>query len=161
MPSPMQTSHPVSTHPIVPVMFLIAILYTVMLGLIINHGLMTTQLLQMKATIRRTTMMNKGDKLTNPWHCHPHQLTPPAITRSPHAPAAFNLNSCIPPAHFYSKVPKLICRGYDMEAYVSVLENQVATLRQENEELAVHATLAYNYVQALKHRLNTKKPGLK
>lgn len=48
-----------------------------------------------------------------------------------------------------------------MEAYVSVLENQVATLRQENEELAVHATLAYNYVQALKHRLNTKKPGLK
>ena len=76
MPSPMQTSHPVSTHPIVPVMFLIAILYTVMLGLIINHGLTTIQLLQMKATMRRMTMMNKGDKLTNPWHCHPHQLSP-------------------------------------------------------------------------------------
>ena len=77
MPSPMQTSHWVSIHLIVPVMFLTVILYMLTLGLIINHGLMTTQFLQMKMTMtmRRMTMMNKGDKLIKPQHHHSHQFT--------------------------------------------------------------------------------------
>ena len=67
----------------------------------------------------------------------------------------------IPPSRFYSKAPTPPCRGRDTEAYISALENQAAVLREENEELAVHATLAFDHVRRLKHRLNAKIPGSK
>ena len=67
----------------------------------------------------------------------------------------------IPPARFYSKVPKPSQRGRDTEAYISALENEVAVLRQENAELGAHAVLAFDHVRVLKHRLNAKGPGSK
>jgi hypothetical protein len=90
-----------------------------------------------------------------------HQLTPPAITGSSCTSTTFDLDGPIPPAHFYSKVPKPVCCGCNTEAYVSALKNQVTMLQQENEELVAHATLAYDHVWALKHHLNAKVLGSK
>ena len=67
----------------------------------------------------------------------------------------------IPPSRFYSKAPTPPHRGRDTEAYISALENQVGVLREENEELAAHATLAFDHVRRLKHCLNAKIPGSK
>jgi hypothetical protein len=85
----------------------------------------------------------------------------PAVAGSSRTPTASDLDGPTPIARFYTKVPKPVCHGRNTEAYISALENQVGALCQENEELATHATLAYDYVRALKHRLNTKLPGSK
>lgn len=42
-----------------------------------------------------------------------------------------------------------------------MLEQEVALLRQENTELATHATLAFDHVRGLKHCLNAKGPNSK
>jgi hypothetical protein len=77
-------------------------------------------------------------------------------------PAAESLPpSEIPPARFYSKVPKHTQRGRNTEEYILALENEVAALRQENAEVAAHAVLAFDHVQKLKRRLNTKGPSSK
>ncbi|KIL55240.1 hypothetical protein M378DRAFT_1045639 [Amanita muscaria Koide BX008] len=67
----------------------------------------------------------------------------------------------IPPSRFYSRAPAPPCRGRNTEAYISALENQAAVLREENEGLAAHATLAFDHVRRLKHCLNAKIPGSK
>ena len=75
------------------------------------------------------------------------QAQRPTIPVAP-SPAATNpwTPSPIPPAHFYSKVPKPSQRGRNTEAYISALKNEVAVLRQENTELAAHAILAFDQI---------------
>ena len=67
----------------------------------------------------------------------------------------------IPPSRFYSNAPAPARRGQNTEAYILALVKENSALRQENEELATHATLAFDHVQRLKHRLNAKVPGSK
>ena len=91
-----------------------------------------------------------------------HCTDPAATETSPASPPTNSyLPSPIPPSQFYSKVPKPPQRGRNTEAYISRLEHESAMLRQENAELATHATLAFDHVRRLKHRLNAKGPSSK
>jgi hypothetical protein len=70
-------------------------------------------------------------------------------------------SAAIPPSQFYSKAPKPTKCGRDTEAYIHVLEGEVAVLHCQNEELAAHAIMAFDQVRGLKHRLNGKASKLK
>ncbi|KIL56122.1 hypothetical protein M378DRAFT_17371 [Amanita muscaria Koide BX008] len=66
------------------------------------------------------------------------------------APSSYALESAgnatpIPPSRFYSNAPAPAHRGRNTEAYILALVKENSALRQENEELATHATLAFDH----------------
>lgn len=141
-------------------MFLTTILYMLMLGLIINHGL---QFLQMKMTMRRMTMMNKRDKLTNMWDHHPHQLT------SSHHQLSLDHHALLLPLIRMAPFHQLVSTPEFLNPSAMARIQKLMFLHSRTKLLCCarrmknlwHMLLAYNHVQALKHCLNAKVPGLK